>query len=178
MDGSSDDTGDGNGGDATNGTDASTGAVDDDERRKLETVREYLEHLRETTPYYRWLDPDVLAVERGFVRIRQPYAERTEPPAVGPNEGINGGVLVTLADAAGMAAVIADALEPIPLATTDVTMSFHDGATEPHVVEAETISVGSTLATARIEVVPESDLGTDDRRVLASGETTARLFER
>jgi len=76
-----------------------------------------------------------------------------------------------------MAAVIAEALEPVPLATTRIDMSFHDGVAAAHVVEAEVVDFGSTLATARIEVVPESDLGESDRRVLASGEATARLFD-
>ena len=147
------------------------------EATRLESIEEYLAYLRESNPYYRWLDPDVLGVERGLVRIRQPCSERTEPPEVGPAEGINGGILMTLADAAGMAAIIAEALEPVPLATTQVNMSFHDGIEAAHVVEAEVVDFGSTLATSRIEVFPEADLGADDRRIVASGEATARLFE-
>lgn len=147
------------------------------ERQRLDGVEAYLEHLRESNPYYEWLQPEVLTVERGLVRLRQPTAERTAPPEVGPADGINGGILMTLGDAAGMAAIIAEALEPVPLATTGITMSFHDGADEPHVVQAEVVDLGSTLATARIEVFPESDLGDPSPRVLASGEATARLFE-
>ncbi|MFB6141001.1 MAG: PaaI family thioesterase [Halosimplex sp.] len=148
-----------------------------DERRKLESVEESLEYLKESNPYYSWLDPDILVVERGLVRLRQASEERTRPPEVGPADGINGGIIVTLADAAGMAAVIAEALEPVPLATTQLNVSFHDGADEPHVVQAEVVEFGSTLATARIEVIPEADLGTEDPRVFASGEATARLFD-
>lgn len=84
---------------------------------------------------------------------------------------------MTLGDAASMAAIIADELEPVPLATTRIDMSFHDGVDEPHVVQSEVVDVGSTLATARIEVFPESDLDQPDPQILASGEATARLFE-
>jgi uncharacterized protein (TIGR00369 family) len=155
--------------------DATTAATPE-EQRKLESVEQYLRYLRESTPYYSWLDPDVLTVERGFVRIRQPIGEQTQPPEVGPAEGVNGGILMTLGDAAGMAAIISEALEPVPLATTQINMSFHDGAMEPNIVQAEVVEFGSTLATARIEVLPESDLGSADPRVFASGEATARLF--
>ncbi|MFB6296713.1 MAG: PaaI family thioesterase [Halobacteriales archaeon] len=147
------------------------------ERRRLESVEEYFEYLRESTPYYSWLDPEIHTLERGYVQLRQPNDERTKPPEVGPATGINGGILMTLGDAAGMAAIISEALEPVPLATTRVDMSFHDGDDDPHVVQAEVVDFGSTLATARLEVFPESDLGDPDRRVLASGEATARLFE-
>jgi uncharacterized protein (TIGR00369 family) len=157
--------------DATAQLDAETEAT------RLESIEQYLAYLRESNPYYSWLDPEVLAVERGLVRIAQDPGERTKPPEIGPAEGINGGILMTLADAAGMAAIVAEALEPIPLATTQMNMSFHDGATETHVVEAEVVDFGSTLATSRIEVFPESDLDEADRTVLVSGEATARLFD-
>lgn len=144
---------------------------------KVETVEEYLRYLRESNPYYSWLDPEIRSVERGFVQIRQPADERTQPPEIGPANGINGGILMTLADAAGMAAIIAEKLEPVPLATASIDMSFHDGADESHIVQARCIDVGSTLATARIEVLPESDVDTADPRLFASGEATARLFD-
>lgn len=147
------------------------------EANRLQAVEQYLAYLGETNPYYEWLGAEVTTVDRGFVRIRQPYDDRVTPPEVGPAEGINGGVLMTLADAAGMAALIAEVLEPVPLATTHVDMSFHDGVDEDHVVEAEVVDLGSTLGTARIEVLPSGDVGEQDPRILASGEATARLFE-
>jgi len=147
------------------------------ERERLESVRQYLEYLRESNPYYSWLDPEILSVERGSVRFRQPVSDRTAPPEVGPTVGVNGGILMTLADAAAMAAIIAEELEPVPLATASIDMSFHDGADEANVVQSEVVDVGSTLATARIEVFPEGDLDADDPRILASGEATARLFD-
>jgi acyl-coenzyme A thioesterase PaaI-like protein len=147
------------------------------EATRLESVEQYLEYLRESNPYYEWLGPVVESVERGYVRVRQPYSERVEPPDVGPSTGINGGILMTLADAVGMAAVIADALEPVPLATTNVSLSFHDGRDEAHLVEGEVIESGSTLATARVRVLPASEREAADPALLASGEVTARLFE-
>jgi acyl-coenzyme A thioesterase PaaI-like protein len=146
------------------------------EATRLESVEQYLEYLRESNPYYQWLGPEVETVERGYVRVRQPYGERVEPPEVGPSAGINGGVLMTLADAVGMAAVVAQALEPVPLATTNVSLSFHDGVDEAHFVEGEVIEFGSTLATARVRALPVSSVE-DDSTVVASGEVTARLFD-
>jgi uncharacterized protein (TIGR00369 family) len=160
-----------------NGTLAGVAVDDDTEATRLGSVRQYLEYLRDSNPYYEWLQPEVMSVERGFVRIRQPQEDRTKPPEVGPATGINGGILMTLADAAGMAAIIAEALEPVALATTHVDMSFHDGFDEDHVVEAEVVDFGSTHATAGVEVLPESDLDDPDPRIAASGEATARLFE-
>ena len=163
-------------------TDVSDGGTSDSpdgdaERRKLDSVEEYFAYLRESNPYYSWLDPDILTVDRGVVQLRQPADERTQPPEVGPADGINGGILMTLADAAGMGAIIAEALEPVPLATTQLNMSFHDGADEPHIVQAEVVEFGSTLATARVEVFPESDVDAAEPQLFASGEATARLFQ-
>lgn len=164
--------------DGTNPGDSEDKQLDAEvEQRRLHSVEQYFEYLRESNPYYNWLQPDILTVERGFVQFRLPATEQTKPPEVGPANGINGGILMTLGDAAGMAAIIAEALEPIPLATTSISMSFHDGADEPHVVQAEVVDFGSTLATARIEVLPETDLGDPSPRVFASGEATARLFD-
>lgn len=147
------------------------------EAARLESVEQYLEYLRTSNPYYDWLGADVLSVERGRVRFEQPHTDKVRPPEVGPTEGINGGVLVTLADAAGMAAIIAEVLEPIPLATTSVDMTFHDGVNERHIIESEVVDMGSTLATSRVRVYPETELESEDPDLIASGDTTARLFE-
>ena len=144
---------------------------------RLRSIEQYLEYLGESNPYYEWLETEVQSVERGTVRLRQPHTERVRPPEVGPSEGINGGVLMTIADAAGMAAVLAEVLEPVPLATTGVNLSFHSGVDEAHIVTAETVDLGSTLATTRLTIVPESDSDAADPQVIASGEATARLFE-
>jgi len=144
---------------------------------RLEAVEEYLVYLRESNPYYSWLEPEIETVDRGFVRLCQPSDEQVKPPDVGPSTGINGGVLMTLADAAGMAAIIAEKLEPVPLATTKLNLSFHNGVDETHAVEATVIDYGSTLATAQIRVVPRSECKDDDPTILASGEATARLFD-
>jgi len=88
-------------------TDAEGGIDPETEATRLESVEQYLEYLRESNPYYEWLGPAVETVERGYVRVRQPYSDRVEPPEVGPSAGINGGILTTLADAVGMAAVVA-----------------------------------------------------------------------
>lgn len=98
-------------------------------------------------------------------------------PEVGPTNGINGGILMTLADAAGMPAIISEKVESVPLATTNVDTSFHDGCDESHIVQARCIDVWSTLSTSRIEVPPETDIDTINPRLFASGGATARLFE-
>jgi uncharacterized protein (TIGR00369 family) len=163
----------------SDGTDSSTEVDPETESRRLDSVEQYLAYLRDTTPYYDWLDPEILRVDRGFVRIRQPYDDRLSPPDVAPSGAINGGVLVTLADAVGMAAIVAEALEPTPLATTNLDVTFHDGSTDAHIIQARTVDLGETLATTRIEIFPAGQLDVDatDRSLVASGTATARLFE-
>jgi len=163
------DAGDGSGGDA----------AEDPENveARLEAVESYLAHLGETNPYYEWLGASVESVERGRVVVRQPYERRLRPPEVGPPGGINGGVVATLADAAAMAAVVAEALEPTPLATVSLDLTFHEGVDEDHLVAAEVVDFGSTLATARIDVRPASERDAEDPTRIATGEATARLFD-
>ena len=76
-----------------------------------------------------------------------------------------------------MAAVIAEALESIPLATTNVDMTFHNGRDETHVVGAEVVDFESTLATARVKMFPINEYGNPDPTLIASGDTTARPFD-
>lgn len=147
------------------------------EQTRLDAVEQYLEYLREETPYYAWLDPEIETVERGFVSVRLPNKERFQPPEVAPETGVNGGVIMTLVDAVGMAAIISQALEPIGLATTHLNATFHDGVEEPHVVEGNVTDVGNTLATADVKVIPASEIDDPDRNIIASAQATARLFD-
>lgn len=147
------------------------------EATRLEAVEQYFEYMRDTTPYYDWLEANVDTVERGVVRVHQPYTDRVTPPEVGPDTGINAGVLMTLIDAAAMGAIIAEGLEPVPLATTDVSVSLHDGVAADHLIEGEVIDFGDTLATARVRAYPEADRDEPDPRIVASGQATARLFD-
>lgn len=147
------------------------------EATRLEAVEQYLEYMREETPYYSWLDPAIDTVERGLVRVRLEDQERFQPPAVAPDAGLNGGVVATMVDAVGMAAIISQRLKPVGLATTSLNVTFHDGVDEAHVIEGRITDLGNTLATARVEVVPASEVHDEDRTVVASGQATARLFE-
>lgn len=147
------------------------------EATRLEAVEQYLEYMRESTPYYTWIDPTIDTVERGLVRVRLEDQERFQPPAVAPDAGLNGGIVATMVDAVGMAAIISEALEPVGLATTNLNVTFHDGVDGAHVVEGEIADLGNTLATANVEVVPASEVHEDDRAVVASGQATARLFD-
>jgi acyl-coenzyme A thioesterase PaaI-like protein len=83
---------------------------------------------------------------------------------------------MTLVDAVGMAVIISEALEPIALAATNIYVSFHDGFHKPHVVE-EVTDFGNTLATAEVKVVRKSEVSDSDRKTIASGQATARLFD-
>lgn len=161
-----------------NGDDTTDDGIDPEtEETRLEAVEDYLEYLRETTPYYSWLDPEIDSVERGFVRLLVPNQERFQPPEVAPGRGLNGGVILTLVDAVGMAAIISEALEPIGLATTHLTTTFHDSVNETHVIEGAVTDFGNTLATADVEVVPASEIDEPNRKILASASATARLFD-
>lgn len=147
------------------------------EETRLDAVNQYLEYLRETTPYYSWLDPEIDSIDRGFVRLLVPNKERFQPPEVAPQRGLNGGIIMTLVDAVGMAAIIAEALEPIGLTTTHLNTTFHDGVDETHVIEGEVTDFGDTLATADVVVVPASEVDDPDRKILASATATAHLFD-
>jgi acyl-coenzyme A thioesterase PaaI-like protein len=111
------------------------------------------------------------------VRVRLSDTERLRPPPVAPDTGLNGGVIATIVDAVGMAAIVAEALEPVGLATTNLNVTFHDGVDGAHVVEGTVTDLGNTLATAHVEVVPADEVDEDDRTVVASGQATARLFD-
>lgn len=162
-----DEDADGNDGDEL---DAETEAV------RLESVERYLAHLRDTTPYYDWLRPRIRTVERGLVRVEMANEDRVSPPPVGPTDGINGGVTLTLVDAVGMAAVIAEALEPLSLATTQVNLTFHDGVDDDYVIEGSVVDFGETLATTEIRVYPAAEADAAEPTLIATGQTSARLF--
>lgn len=169
--------GDAGGGDAADAADGAGGLDEATVETRLEAVEQYLEHLGETTPHYDYLGTELVSVERGRVRLRQPHDRHVETPPVVPGSGINGGVLATVADMAAMAAIIAEGLEPTPLATASLDVTYHDAAGETLLVDAEVVNRGSTLATARVEAYPANAADRPDRDVILSGEATARLFD-
>lgn len=141
-----------------------------------EAFKQYLEHLSESTPYYDWLEMEVVEAEQGRVVARIPFTERTEAPEIAP-DSIHGGVLTTAIDSVGMATVASEEMQLAPLATVSMDVTFHEGAKEDVLVEGTLVNGGSTLGTARVEVYPESEADEADPTLLASGETTARLFD-
>ena len=59
---------------------------------QLDSVEQYLEYLQNSNPYYSLPDAEVIDVERGVIRAKQPHSDRIRPPEVGPASGINGGI--------------------------------------------------------------------------------------
>ena len=141
-----------------------------------EAIRTAFESMLEANPYYEFIGFDVESVEEETVHISVPYTEDTEAPRVSAG-GIHGGIIATLVDSVGAASVIAWRGEPVTLVTEDLSVTFHDGATEDVVAEGRVVSGGSTLVTARVDVYPKSEHGDPDPTPVATGSTTARLFE-
>lgn len=141
-----------------------------------EAIRAAFESMLEANPYYEFVGFDVEAVEEEAVHISVPYTEDTEAPRVSAG-GIHGGIIATLVDSVGAASVIAWRGELLTLVTEDLSVTFHDGATEDIVAEGRVVSGGSTLVTSRVDVYPKSEYGDREPTPVATGSTTARLFE-
>lgn len=141
-----------------------------------QAIVDAFEYLIEDNPYYGFLDIDVTGVERGQLRATLPFNERTAAPDVTPG-AIHGGAITTLVDGVGMGAVLAQKGELRTLVTEDLSVTFHDGATETVLAEGTVISDGETLVTSRVDVYPAAEYGTADPTLVASGTTTARLFD-
>jgi len=141
-----------------------------------EALRRASESVFEANPYCELIGFDVEVVGEEAVGFSVPYTEDTEAPRVAAG-GIHGGILATLVDSVGAASVIAWRGEPLPLVTEDLSITFHDGATEDVVAEGRVVSGGSTLVTSRVDVYPESEYGDPESTPVATGSTTARPFE-
>jgi len=141
-----------------------------------EAIRAAFDSMLEANPYYEFIGFDVEAVEEKSVRISVPYTEDTEAPRVSAG-GIHGGILATLVDSVGAASVIAWRGEPVTLVTEDLSVTFHDGATEDAVAEGRVVSGGSTLVTSRVDVYQQSEYRGAEPTPVATGSTTIRLFE-
>lgn len=143
---------------------------------KLEEMREIFEYMREASAYYNWLDLTIVDVKEGLVRLKIPQSEKVRPPDVGPTEGMNGGIIMTGVDAVGMAAILMEEMEYVPLATTDIDVNLYDSFSEDYIFEGEAEFTGDRWATADIRVYPESELGVDDPALVATGTAAAQLY--
>jgi len=146
-----------------------------DEQTKQGIVQTF-ESIIDRNPYYEFIDVRVESVGEGRLHARLPYSEAVEAPALAA-DGIHGGVITTLVDSVGMGSVIAQKQRPVSLVTEDLSVTFHDAAREDVVAEGYVVSDGSTLVSSRVDVYPESEYGTEDSTLVASGNTTARLFD-
>lgn len=143
---------------------------------KLEEMREIFEYMKEASAYYNWLDLTILEVKEGLVRLKIPQSDKVTPPDVGPTEGMNGGIIMTGVDAVGMAAILMEEMEYVPLATTDIDVNLYDSFSEDYIFEGEAEFNGERWATADISVYPESELGADDPDLVATGTASAQLY--
>lgn len=139
-------------------------------------LSEAFEAVIESTPYYRFVGIELVDLEEGQVTVRLPHTDDVGTPDVGP-DGIHGGVLNTAMDSAGMGSAIAQKGRLVPLATEDMSVTYHSAASETVLVEARVVSDGSTLVTSRVDVYPERERNVENPTLVASGTTTARLFE-
>lgn len=140
------------------------------------TLTAEFEAMTDENPYYDLVDASIDAVDAGYLRMRIPYSERLSAP--GPTaDGIHGGVVAATFDSAGMGSVMAQKGRPVPLVTEDLSVTFHRAADETLLVEGQVISEGSTLVASRVEAYLATEYDDEDPDPVATGTTTARLFE-
>lgn len=140
------------------------------------TLTAAFESMADENPYYELVDVSVDAVDTGYLRMRVPYSEAVSAP--GPTaDGIHGGVIAATVDSAGMGSVMAQKGRPVPLVTEDLAVTFHRAADGALLVEGRVVSDGSTLVTSRVAAYLAAEYGDPDPAPVATGTTTARLFE-
>jgi uncharacterized protein (TIGR00369 family) len=96
--------------------------------------------------------------ERGEVRLSLPHADWLTNPG---SDALQGGVVATLIDHAGGAALRSTLAEPLetPHATTDLNVSYLRPATDDLTAEATVLRAGQSMATVRVEVTASTPDG-------------------
>jgi uncharacterized protein (TIGR00369 family) len=96
--------------------------------------------------------------ERGEVRLSLPHADWLTNPG---SDALQGGVVATLIDHAGGAALRSTLAEPLetPHATTDLNVSYLRPATDDLTAEATVLRAGQSMATVRVEVTASTPGG-------------------
>lgn len=141
---------------------------------EADELQKLFEHMVERNEFYTWLDVEPVHVERGRVVGELPFDEKLTPPSPPALPGIHGGILSTLVDLSSIAAMytVVDDLQGV--ATTDMSVSFHDSVQETVRAEAEVVDVGDTLGTARVSVQTVDE---EEPQPVASGQVTCRIFD-
>lgn len=105
----------------------------------------------------------------GSVRLALPHRDALCNPGT---ESIQGGVVATLIDHAGGAALRTTLADPLstPHATTDLNASYLTPATGDLVAEATVLRAGGSMAVVRVEVSTD-----DGDRLVAEGRVTLHL---
>lgn len=109
--------------------------------------------------------------ERGFVRLTLPHEESLTNPG---SEAIQGGVVSTLIDHAGGAAIRTTLEDPLetPHASTELNVSYVRPAADDLTAEATVIRSGTTMGVVEVEVTMSTDEG---EKTVAVGRVSLHL---
>ena len=109
--------------------------------------------------------------ERGFVRLTLPHEESLTNPG---SEAIQGGVVSTLIDHAGGAAIRTTLEAPLetPHASTELNVSYVRPAAGDLTAEATVIRSGTTMGVVEVEVTMPTDEG---EKTVAVGRVSLHL---
>lgn len=132
------------------------------EAAKIARVKEFME---EAVVFNRHLGFKVLELRRGYARCMVPFA----PHLIGDPDrpALHGGLISTLADAAGGTALWADVGPADRISTIDLRIDFlRPGPAEDLLCEAQVVRVGNRVGVVDMVVTAERDLET----VIATGK--------
>lgn len=121
--------------------------------------------------YLQGLGIEILEQEAGRVRFALPYDESLANPGSGVMQG---GVVATLIDHAGGAALRTTLDEPLetPHASTELNVSFVRPASGDLIADATVVRAGGSMAVVRVEVTGETPEG---ERTVAVGRVSLHL---
>ncbi len=152
------------------GDDAPETPVDIDPETPSAEVAAY---VLENHGYLSWLNITVEDLGEGRAVMHLPYQEKLANWVTGT---IHGGVTATLIDTCSAFALRTTMDDPTEttLATTDLDVKYVRPATSDIEVEATVIRSGTSTGVTRVTVTGETDEG--ERKIVAIGATTYRLF--
>lgn len=136
--------------------------------------RERLAAELENHGLFSWLNLSIVAIERGRVVFEVPFDEKFANLSSGT---VHGGITATIIDTASGFALRTTFESPTEaaLTTTDLNTRYVRPATDDIRVEAEVVRAGRTMGVTDCEV---TSLHEGERKVVATGGTTYRLFRR
>jgi uncharacterized protein (TIGR00369 family) len=133
-----------------------------------------LEHALREHGLFRWLDLHIREVESGRAVFDLPFDEKFANLGSGT---VHGGITATVIDTASGFALRSTFEDPegAALTTTDLNVRYVRPARDDLRVAAEVVRSGSSMGVTECEVTTRHE---GERKVVATGGTTYRLFRR